>query len=105
KKIAAGCLAIAAVSSLGAMVLAGVISSSVSTIIDKITVDAIQVHIGRTNLCFGWTVFALVTVSMLGVCAIVVAEWGVNKVTAAVEAQAEKGVNAATGRRFGKSDV
>ncbi|KAF8445317.1 Ca2+ regulator and membrane fusion protein Fig1-domain-containing protein [Terfezia claveryi] len=105
KKVAAGCLAIAAVSSLGAMVLAGVISSSVSTIIDKVTVDAIQVHIGRTDLCFGWTVFALVTVSMLGVCAIVTAEWGVNKVTAAVEAQAEKGVNAATGGRFGMSEV
>ncbi|KAF8418006.1 hypothetical protein BGX38DRAFT_1243044 [Terfezia claveryi] len=101
KKVAAGCLAIAAVSSLGAMVLAGVISSSVSTIIDKVTVDAIQVHIGRTDLCFGWTVFALVTVSMLGVCAIVTAEWGVNKVTAAVEAQAEKGVNAATGEGSG----
>ena len=105
KKVAAGCLAFAAVSSLGAMVLAGVISSSVSTIIDKVTVDAIEVHIGRTNLCFGWTVFALVTVSMLGVCAIVAAEWSVNKVTTIVEAQAEKGVNAATGGRYGMSDI
>ncbi|KAF8420985.1 Ca2+ regulator and membrane fusion protein Fig1-domain-containing protein [Tirmania nivea] len=105
KKVAAGCLAIAAVSSLGAMVLAGVISSSVSTIIDKVTVDAIEVHIGRTVLCFGWTVFALVTVSMLGVCAIVVAEWSVNKATTFVEAQAEKGLNTATGGKFGLSDV
>jgi len=105
KKVAAGCLAIAAVSSLGAMVLAGVISSSVSTIIGKVTIDAIEVRVGRMNLSFGWTVFALVTVSFLGVCAIVAAEWGVNKITTVVEAQAEKGVNAATGGRFGVSDV
>lgn len=105
KKVAAACLAIAAVSALGAMVLAGVISSSVSTIIDKVTVDAIEVHVGRTNLCFGWTVFALVTVSMLGVCAIVAAEWGINKVATIVEKQAEQGVSAASGGKIKMSDV
>lgn len=105
KKVAAGSLAIAAVSSLGAMVLAGVISSSVSTIVSKVTIDAIEVHVGRLVLSFGWTVFALVLVSFLGVCAVVAAEWGINKVATVVEAQAEKGVNAATGGRFGASDV
>jgi len=97
KKVAAGALAVASVSSLGAMVLSGVISSSVSTIVDKVTLDAIEVHTGRMVLIFGWTVFSLVTVSFIGVFAVVVAEWGVNKVAAVVEEQAEKGVDAATG--------
>lgn len=105
KKVAAGALATASISALGAMVLSGVISSSVSTIVGKVTIDAIEVHTGRTVLIFGWTVFSLVTVSFIGVCAVVAAEWGVNKVTAVVEEQAEKGVHTATGGRFGVADV
>lgn len=101
KKVAAGALAIASVSALGAMVLSGVISSSVSTIVDKVTLDAIEVHNGRMVLVFGWTVFSLVTASFIGVFAVVVAEWGVNKVAAAVEEHAEKGMTAAG---FGRNE-
>lgn len=101
KKIAAGALAIASISSLSAMALSGVISSSVSTIVSKVTLDAIEVHNGRTVLAFGWTVFALVTVSFIGVSAVVIAEWGVNKVAAVVEEQAEKGINSAARGVYG----
>jgi len=105
RKLAAGSLAIAAISALGAMVLSSVISSSVSTIVSKVTMDTIEVHSGKMILSFGWTIFALVTASFIGVSAVVVAEWGVSRVTTAVEEQAEKGLNAATGGRYGMEDA
>ena len=105
KKVAAGALAIASISSLAAMVISGVISSSVSTIVGKVTLDAIEVHNGRMVIAFGWTVFSLLTVSFIGVSAVVAAEWGVNKVVAVVEEQAERGVSAATGGVYGVADV
>ena len=57
-------------------------------------------------LSFSWTVFSLslVTVSFIGVCAVVVAEWGVNRVAAAVEQQAERGMSTTTGGMYGVAD-
>ena len=104
KKLAAGALGIASISALGGMILSGVISSSVSTIVGKVTLDAIEVHTGRMILSFGWTVFSLVTVSFIGVCAVVVAEWGVNKVAAVVEERAERGMSTTTGGMYGVTD-
>ena len=105
KKVALGSLALASVSSLAAMLLASVTSSSISTLVSTITLDAIEVHIGKMHVTFGWTVFSLVTASGLGVCAVVVAEWGANRVNKVVEGAAEKAIDRATGGRATLGDV
>ena len=58
-KIAAGALALATISTLAAMVVSRIISSSVSTIMGTVTMNVVEVHLGRMIQVFGWVVFAL----------------------------------------------
>ncbi|KAF8474066.1 hypothetical protein BDZ91DRAFT_644121, partial [Kalaharituber pfeilii] len=105
KKVAAGALGIAGVASLGGMILGSVTSSSVASLVTKVSFDAIQVHEGRMVIAFGWTTFALVTASFLGVSAVVFVEWGAEKARMVAEAQGEKAVRGITGDRLGLDDM
>ncbi|KAI5810886.1 Ca2+ regulator and membrane fusion protein Fig1-domain-containing protein [Peziza echinospora] len=84
KKLAASMLGLSLVSTLGGMVLGDVTTSSVSKLVDKVTMGAIVAHQGKMVVVFGWIVFALVTLCFLGIVAVVVAEWGVLQAQAIV---------------------
>ena len=105
KKVAAAALGIAALACLGGMVLTSVISGAVSTLVDKITVDAVTVHSGRMVFASGWSVFALVFLPFMGISGVVIAEWGVERTTKFVGDTAEKAVGGATGGRVKVEDL
>lgn len=77
---------------------------AVSTLVDKMGMDAVEIHIGNANIGFGWAAFALALLAAIGVTAIVVAEWGVAAAQAKALEKTEEVMERATGHRFSTVD-
>lgn len=104
KKVAAAGCTLGSLALLGAMTLQQVTSGAVSTLVDKMGMDAVEIHIGTANIGFGWAAFALSMLATIGVTAIVAAEWGVAAAQAKALEKTTEVMERATGGRFSTVD-
>ncbi|KAL7272105.1 hypothetical protein RUND412_005100 [Rhizina undulata] len=70
---------------LGAMVLQDVTTGAVSSLVQKVSFEIVEAHVGRANIAFGWSAFGLSLLAALASMAVVTAEWGVNTVRSGVQ--------------------
>lgn len=75
-------------------------SGAVSTLVDKMGMDAVEIHIGTADIGFGWSAFGLAVLATIGVGAIVITDWGVAAAQAKVLIKSEEALGKATGGRF-----
>lgn len=79
-------------------------SGAVSTLVDKMGMDAVEIHVGTADIGFGWSAFGLAVLATIGVTAIVITDWGVAAAQAKILAKGEEAMGKATGGRYQVND-
>ncbi|CUS12731.1 unnamed protein product [Tuber aestivum] len=105
KKVAAGAAVLATVTLLGGMVLQNVTSTAVATLVNQLGLTAINVHLGNMIPAFGWSSFALTLLAAIGLAAVVVTEYTLEKTQEKVTRRAEEALSRGTGGRIGPAEV
>jgi hypothetical protein len=80
-------------------------SGAVTTLVDKMCMEAVEIHIGTADVVFGWSAFGLAILATIGVTAIVIADWGVAAAQAKALAKSEELLANATGGRLQMKDL
>lgn len=73
--------------------------TAVATLVNKLGLTAINVHLGNMILTFGWTAFALTLLSAIGLGAVVVTEYTLENTQEKITRKAEEAVSRGTGGR------
>ncbi|PWW73983.1 hypothetical protein C7212DRAFT_299341 [Tuber magnatum] len=87
------------------MVLQNVTSTAVATLVNQLGLTAINVHLGNTIPAFGWTSFALTLLSAVGLAAVVVTEYTLEKTQEKITRKAGEALSRGTGGRIGPAEV
>jgi len=77
----------------------------VATLVNQLGMTAISVQLGHMIPAFGWTSFALTLLSAIGLAAVVVTEYTLEKTQEKITRKAEEAVSRGTGGRVSPSDV
>ncbi|RPA92233.1 hypothetical protein L873DRAFT_1710820, partial [Choiromyces venosus 120613-1] len=105
KRVAAGAAGLATITLLGGMVLQHVTSTAVATLVNQLGLTAINVHLGNMIPTLGWTSFALTLLAAIGLTAVVVTEYTIEKTQEKVTRKAEEALYKGTGGRVSPQDV
>ena len=79
--------------------------TAVATLVNQLGMTAIKVELGNMIPAFGWTSFALTLLSAIGLAAVVVTEYTLEKTQEKITRKAEEAVSRGTGGRMSPSEV
>jgi len=79
--------------------------TAVATLVNQLGMTAIKVELGNMIPAFGWTSFALTLLSAIGLVAVVVMEYTLEKTQEKITRRAEEAVSRGTGGRVSPSEV
>ena len=79
--------------------------TAVATLVNQLGLTAINVHLGNMIPAFGWTSFALTLLSAIGLGAVVVTEYTLEKTQEKITRKVEEAVSRGTGGRISPADV
>ncbi|PUU81661.1 hypothetical protein B9Z19DRAFT_584048, partial [Tuber borchii] len=103
RKVSAGEVVLGPLILLGGMVLKNVTSTAV-TLVNQLGLTATNVHLGNIIPSFGWTSFALMLLSAIGLGAMVVTEYTLENTPEKITRKAEEAVSRGTGGRISPAD-